>query len=419
MTRGCPTHEIMLSWPVVSNKVQSGWADDSADSDHGEAPTAQAAQCADGEKDWTAENEQAKSDTFNFGKSAPGPRLLLTTVAVRPIIGLIRHYERVSSKAFDVESLYNAGKGESSPSRIAMAREGSLTREFVSEASALLTKEPWDNLLGQADTTHKNNNIVFSLVSCALCGVMQLLSHRYALYPFKLWDLLNSDLDLATVIESILKDPKCMQDKFTKVFLKFFRGRLNSDICLLTLFSIGLLARLDIARLECKHASIRRFLAGFGVSWVKHIEHVSCDFAVSQARIAEHLAGRTLESTSGVKEGDGDGEQSGNGGISHGGGGQRAFMSEYLRKHLKGNTKRRNAIFMRGNTEYKRLQREGGDAYRKVIVKGKAGTASRRSGGKSFGEVPCNLRRTGVSQRALDALRHLRGTHVESKVCFH
>ncbi len=52
----------------------------------------------------------------------------------------------------------------------------------------------------------------------------------------------------------------------------------------------------------------------------------------------------------------------------------------------------------------------------RVIAKGKAGTSSYRNGGKTFGEVPSKVRRTGVSELALDALKDLRGAHIECEV---
>ena len=99
------------------------------------------------------------------------------------------------------------------------------------------------------------------MMSRGVGSVFALIHDEHRGYPGKLFTLLREGPGkVAAAADSICQDRPCLQDPFTTAFRARFRAKdeLMSDSARFVLVAIGLLARTDTQRIECRHASVRR-----------------------------------------------------------------------------------------------------------------------------------------------------------------
>lgn len=128
---------------------------------------------------------------------------------------------------------------------------------------------------------------------------------------------------------------------------------LTSPRCTAILSSLAYVLRLDIARIECRHACVRRLLItkGQGVSWVAELSHCSADWVMVRDRLIEQEAMQQAMSVEAAHEPQPVAlQRRGAGADPH-----PAFMSEFLpgRSHSAN-------VWSEANSEYRRLKSSGG-----------------------------------------------------------
>lgn len=203
-----------------------------------------------------------------------------------------------------------------------------------------------------------------------------------------------------------------MLDRFASKFLLQFRTRedLLSQECRAILFSIGRRAKIDISTIECRHASLRRFILARSSTYQLDVPQLASDFMLLRARLqarcwtgprgalqAKRRAGRD-------RRADGSGcagvRKPGKRAHKGGGGAQRAFFSQWLRGKRFRTQQDRAATFAEGSRAFTRIATEGGAEAADLQRQGAAGTsASRHRSGKAcersaFGR-PTRFRRDG------------------------
>ena len=102
-----------------------------------------------------------------------------------------------------------------------------------------------------------------------------------AQYPYRLFRLV---LD-PSFADTVISDPACMQDPFTKWYRSKFRtaAELKSADSLQTLLALCILLRLDTMRIECRHASIRRIKNLASQTNAQSLEQASASFGFRAA----------------------------------------------------------------------------------------------------------------------------------------
>lgn len=138
---------------------------------------------------------------------------------------LIHKFEKVSSKAFDVQQMESASRGDRAHCRLVLAHLGDLTSEFYENAKTAFTSNMYWQAFGEQCYTQCNQSLAFSMISSSVCGIAQLLDFRYDQFPFRLWSLLDNTRDARLVAAEILRCKLCMMDNFTKAFVKHFQQR--------------------------------------------------------------------------------------------------------------------------------------------------------------------------------------------------
>lgn len=176
--------------------------------------------------------------------------------------------------------------------------------------------------------------------------------------------------------------PKCMMNQFSRDFMTLFPSRadLVSPACLATLKAIGVVFRLCIARIECRHAAVRRLLLSRGATWAEQLCVASADWLMMRDRIIELATDASHRHLQGASEAQQPARPAQRG--SGGGGPCRAFMSEFLRGKSFAN---RDQLMREGHAEFRRIKAEGGAAWQRLLDLGAAGTAAARASGHAFG----------------------------------
>ena len=146
------------------------------------------------------------------------------------------------------------------------------------------TKE-CEHLFGEVVRTLAFLTQAFATLSRLACAVVQLLRSRHRGYPYKLFRLLGPELWVALtqmLAASCLTQRACL----TPSQLRYgrFRQRLKEQRTLAILKCIALLARLDTARIECRHAALRRIIRK-SQAWAAGLLSASSDFFLLRQRV--------------------------------------------------------------------------------------------------------------------------------------
>jgi hypothetical protein len=169
----------------------------------------------------------------------------------------------------------------------------------------------------------------------SMAGVDQLIAHNYRGFPYILFDLIHHP-DLA---DNLLNRDACTRDTFTESFLAVWNTaeKLRSTECRAGLFTLAVLLRVEITRVECRHAYIRRLLRSRNQAPGQRLEETSAHFTLMRQRCLEKVAWPFSKRLARKKPGPKRRKHvrtSGKfcGGKAGGGGLQRAGLSEVLKE---------------------------------------------------------------------------------------
>jgi hypothetical protein len=210
-----------------------------------------------------------------------------------------------------------------------------------------------------------------------------------------IWGASGSELDRA--IAEIIHDPVCLKDPGTIALLCEYATpeKLKSIEFQCILFVYGLIAMLDICRIECRHAVIRRLLKLFQATHAADFGRTSGSFVLMRQRILEkRFAGGTMAASARhehartrqarkqgrrckqnsrqkqVKKRDKISSRDSSGKVTtskrqvhKGAGSHRAFMSFCLRGQTFATKFARRQVLKEANDKYRLLQASGGDAF--------------------------------------------------------
>jgi hypothetical protein len=220
-------------------------------------------------------------------------------------------------------------RGESFMTRL---EQGALTQRddaFKLQVKRLLfDPEPWA-VLPLSSCTVSCSNLAFAMLSTGWCYMESLMFSKNCGYPLRLWTLLKRP-ECAT---SILRDPVCVKDKFTLMFLASFPtvAALQSEECRAELLCCSVMARRAVCRIECRHAALRRRTKRRVQTHRVSLADLSADHLMARQRCIEQRGRLRQQKAKPVvvrqrKRGKYKGKRTG------GGGRRRAAMSELLGK---------------------------------------------------------------------------------------
>ena len=128
--------------------------------------------------------------------------------------------------------------------------------------------------------------LAFCMLSASLCSLEHLLWKPWRMAPFR-QRLLAADPRLE-IAQMLMRIRPCLLDHFSRDFLSFF----DSPEDLLAhgyqhLIVMGGVLRHDIARIECRHAAVRRIARAKGQAYSAEVMRSSAEFFLAQQRVLE------------------------------------------------------------------------------------------------------------------------------------
>ena len=372
-------------WAVDSDSAD---ADASSSSEGGdpqqERPSAQAPT-----SQWAAFHARQRGNTQTFAASQPTQTLLIMRLALGPIVTLFDSMLEQASLRWEMRE-HAAAMSSGNPLRTRLSESwvGDEASKFLEEVTGLLMSqhELWHTLFPRRHRTNHHAALAFAMLSRSAAGVEHNLVVPHRGFPFRLFSLRRAPPeDVARIAAEIEATPACMMDPFTSDFVRHFAGALAGAEALNTLTSVALVSRLDTARLECRHASLRRVVRKRNQSWTAKVAQLSGDALLLRQRIMEaRQAAPSPKTRAKISK------------VRRGGGAQRAFMSRFLcGKSLAGDRRKRE--FKLGNEAFRKLSQE---ERMEMEDEGSKGTRAFRAGGRAFDRRSAKPRvrhRTGPS----------------------
>ena len=222
----------------------------------------------------------------------PAPRLAVLHQILSLNSELMSRSLHLSSKAWEEEQRQKLAQGGTRSFRALEAFENDIMQTFFAQICVSLSEMPLG--LPQRGQTLTLRHLAFRGFCRAACAGHVLLRKPRQGYPLKLFGALQEEQPFATV----RSDRPCMFDELTTRFLQNFGDLSQKDTQALAMAALTALAEcieLDIATIECRHASVRRCTQHSSVqTWLASLEDVAANFVTRQWALmqSKHLEGR-------------------------------------------------------------------------------------------------------------------------------
>ena len=237
--------------------------------------------------DWATFNEKQRGNSKKFALQQPRDRLIISVITLGVCVSVLHAFEHVASERWDHLESERCAAGGTRSSRMWEAYSGGLSQPAADTVARLsMSTQPWKALRPQARSWGLSG-LAFVMLSVSICALDQLLFRFWRTFPYRLWELtIRPSMELA---QEFLDTPRCLMDQFSILFLNIFDtpAKLLSASCRAVLVALGYLVRWDIARLECRHASIRRLQLARARSYPAEFMKLSCAFVLQRQRLLE------------------------------------------------------------------------------------------------------------------------------------
>ena len=210
---------------------------------------------------WQEEQTQNRRAGLGFVSKSPLTTTIVLRLVVEPLRQLLTAKFKVADPSWEIEQRCldipretpNANNSQRS-FRAAVSATNIHEFEALGKLKMLFTESAMWELIPHSDVTEDNVADTFKMLSALGSLIHELLVSVHDRYPFRPF-LALIDPDLAATID---EDSPCTRDAYMKQFL--LKNKLATERGLLKLRVLGLLARNEIVKIECLHASVRRLL---------------------------------------------------------------------------------------------------------------------------------------------------------------
>lgn len=221
---------------------------------------------------WVEFNRRQKAQAGAFVSSNPGPSIAIMQQVCRHFLTVMHCFLKFSGEEWEREQEHLASEGKGHSFRALDCARGSAVQECFDALTQSLDSLPIA-LPSLSHTRHYRNGW-FSMVSKGLCALHQLVRMDHRGFPFRLFTALDKDLS------SINEAPPCMHDELTAAFVEHFLSKASHFVdCDATLEALGVITNVDVAKIECRHASNRDLTMLRGSGWTPSLSTISAKFA--------------------------------------------------------------------------------------------------------------------------------------------
>eukprot|EP00971_Amphidinium_carterae_P282985 5617604-Amphidinium_carterae.1 len=233
------------------------------------------------------DNMKLRQAASEWLSSHPLHNMMIMKLIVDPLAQLMKDQLYLSSNEFELQERVKMARSmmagdmnlSSRDFRLTVAAKGLLTNAFFKSIADLWGSPKWE-LLPETACTVTTRNLVFRMIQRAAAAVFELLVCVHRIYPIRLFLLLHAPAMAADIV----LEPSCTKDNFTLQLQEQYPSLLGEEVLhILQAEAIG--QAVDIAQIECKHASLRRQLTVRSVqTWRLGLAAVSCDWLFQNHR---------------------------------------------------------------------------------------------------------------------------------------
>lgn len=337
--------------------------------------------------DWATINRNFKKKVYAWAKSNDLNVLCLIRSNMRVIVNLLRKLLAMSKEQWELRQQFAVVEGDVRAYRLTQVFLGEGIEDAFQALSSLFLIPP--PALPRCSHTMAMRVLMFQLLARVAGALHFFLRGPSAKCPYLLFGLLVPvQHECQKVAEKLVQLRPCELDSLTHEVLQKYPTveLLMSDQCLDQLHGIALLADVDVASIESRHAAVKSLVDVKSKTWSSAFELVSADFlcrqwwrhthhllphqrlqskkgkaATAKAKIQKRKAAKTKKRRSG-------------------GGCQRAYFHQRLHE-LQGAPLSRSKLFKKINSEIKQLSREELQKFKEL---GEAANISYRAGAPAF-----------------------------------
>ena len=235
------------------------------------------------------ENERHRKNAGAGLASRPLAQCIVIRQVMEPLRRLLVRQLALSGNNCEHKQRVAVAKARSTPATrsypIVECATGALEEPTFREVELLMCHSAlWQHVIPAADRHLALRGLAFRQLSSVGCLLHETLGLQHRLHPIATFKALASD---AWADEVVAKKP-CLLDGWTAELMRLYGAKpdgLKSAEAKATMQLVASLAKLDIAGIESKHASIRRRLFGRGVqTHAEPFEEVSAEFVLDRVR---------------------------------------------------------------------------------------------------------------------------------------
>lgn len=358
---------------------------------------------------WQAFNNRSKRQAEDMATNIATPMHIVVMLAtMNPLIDRFQALLKLGSDQYELDEAAKLIAGLVGSSRSYPLLEftsGRFLKSYFHEMQnvCFAPGELW-YVLATRLRTEQALSLAFAMSARSVAGISFTVAWVYEAYPFRLWLLIDGDLDADSAVGMILSDCRQKWCQFTILFRSKFSTRddLRSDRCRAVLFCMAYLFRVHMARVENRHALLRRMLLDRGSTWLCEMMSIASDLILQWSRKREK---EMWESRARAAQDESESTVTANGvadetemeqpklSTPHGGA-QRAFASKWLAANKRPHGVTKSEHFHR-LAEASKLAMADPAQHAIFLELGAAATMSGRAGGVPFG--PRQRRRPNAS----------------------
>jgi hypothetical protein len=270
--------------------LNEGWPDEeymgSGDDDdqHDERdPASGTTNERDKKEDWSKFNARMQRGAVKFALSPYiAPKTITVRIVLSPLVELMSQVLALG-QAFDRKAAVKHSEGRAFACRLTAVTEK--TGPALEKLRCLLVdQDTWHRALLPDWRNIHMRNLAFRMIARASGALTTLLAGPHMQHPYRLFKLLDeSNGPLPTLAEQLKQDPPCMRDWFSSKFMEEHQD-LTCPEALASFEAVADVARVSIAHVECRHATVRR-IKMVSSTWATTLQTLSAHFCNLRLRL--------------------------------------------------------------------------------------------------------------------------------------
>ena len=221
--------------------------------------------------DWVEFNKRQKAKASLWVKTSPYPRVSIMHQVCSHFLAVMHHFLKISGDEWDSQQAKLQKHGSERSYRVLDCGEMKSLNNCLNVVFESLSKPP--QALPDEHHTRNHRNLFFCMVSKGACALHQLLRLRFSNFPYQMF------LALRQGWQALFHEPECMLDELSSAFLRHFTKEEHQSDAMVALETLAICSSVDVAQIECQHASNRDFTMLRGRGWVPSLSVVSAKFA--------------------------------------------------------------------------------------------------------------------------------------------